>query len=42
MSIKQKFQTRRAYRQYQRALQQASPRMRNELSALAAHQNYNH
>jgi hypothetical protein len=41
MSIKQKFQARRAYRQYERALLTASPAMRSELLAMAARQNYN-
>lgn len=40
MGIKQKMRARRAYRQYERALVSASPTMRNELIAMAAHQNY--
>lgn len=40
MDIKRKFRARRAYRQYERALVSASPAMRNELLAMAAHQNY--
>ncbi len=40
MGIKQKFQARRAYRQYERALVSASPAMRSELVAMAARQNY--
>ena len=40
MGIKQKIRSRRAYRQYERALIRASPAMRSELLAMAAHQNY--
>ncbi|HEX2904116.1 MAG TPA: hypothetical protein VHO01_11730 [Jatrophihabitans sp.] len=40
-SIKQKIRAHREYRQFERALQVASPAMRNELIAMAAHQNYN-
>ncbi|MDQ1722675.1 MAG: hypothetical protein QOI26_2409 [Pseudonocardiales bacterium] len=40
MDIKRKFRARRAYRQYERALLSASPSMRSELLAMAAHQNY--
>jgi hypothetical protein len=40
MDIKRKFRARRAYRQYERALVSASPAMRSELLAMAAHQNY--
>ncbi|MEO7261197.1 MAG: hypothetical protein ABI047_08085 [Jatrophihabitantaceae bacterium] len=40
MDIKRKIRARRAYRQYERALLSASPAMRNELLAMAAHQNY--
>ena len=40
MDIKRKLRARRAYRQYERALLSASPEMRNELLAMAAHQNY--
>jgi hypothetical protein len=40
MDIKRKFRERRAYRQYERALGSASPAMRTELLAMAAHQNY--
>jgi len=40
MDIKRKFRARRAYRQYERALLSASPSMRSELAAMAAHQNY--
>jgi hypothetical protein len=40
MDIKRKFRARRAYRQYERALLSASPAMRAELLAMAAHQNY--
>ncbi|MDQ1744163.1 MAG: hypothetical protein QOE23_2502 [Pseudonocardiales bacterium] len=40
MDIKRKFRARRAYRQYERALLSASPTMRSELVAMAAHQNY--
>ncbi|MGI8665768.1 MAG: hypothetical protein ACR2N4_07040 [Jatrophihabitans sp.] len=36
----QKIRARRASRQYERALVSASPAMRSELLALAAHQNY--
>ena len=40
MDIKRKLRARRAYRQYERALISASPAMRSELLAMAAHQNY--
>lgn len=40
MDIKRKLRARRAYRQYERALVTASPSMRSELLAMAAHQNY--
>ncbi|HEX8094866.1 hypothetical protein [Jatrophihabitans sp.] len=40
MDIKRKLRARRAYRQYERALLSASPAMRTELLAIAAHQNY--
>ena len=40
MDIKRKLRARRAYRQYERALVSASPAMRSELLAMAAHQNY--
>lgn len=40
MDIKRKLRARRAYRQYERALLSASPSMRSELVAMAAHQNY--
>ena len=40
MSIKQKIRHRRSVRQFERALDQASPAMRHELIALAARQNY--
>lgn len=40
MDIKRKLRARRAYRQYERALVNASPAMRNELLAMAARQNY--
>jgi hypothetical protein len=40
MNIKRKLRDRRAYRQYERALLSASPAMRSELLAIAAHQNY--
>jgi hypothetical protein len=39
MTIKQKIRTRRAARQFQRVLEDASPSMRTELLAIAAHQN---
>ncbi len=41
-NLRQKIRSRRAQRQFERALYQASPAMRNELIAMAAHQNYNH
>ena len=41
MDIKRKLRARRAYRQYERALLSASPAMRSELLAMAAHQNFN-
>jgi hypothetical protein len=37
-SIKQKLRHRRAVRQFERALENASPSMRNELIALSARQ----
>ncbi len=40
MDIKRKIRARRAYKQYERALLSASPAMRSELLAMAAHQNY--
>ena len=40
-SIKQKIRSRRAVRQFDRALQDASPSMRNELIAIASRQNFN-
>ena len=40
MDIKRKLRARRAYRQYERAVLSASPAMRSELLAMAAHQNY--
>ncbi len=40
MDIKRKLRARRAYRQYERALVNASPAMRTELLAMAARQNY--
>jgi hypothetical protein len=40
-SLKQKMRARRAVRQYERALENASPAMRNELIAMAAHQGFN-
>jgi hypothetical protein len=40
MDIKRKLRERRAYRRYERALRSASPAMRSELLAIAAHQNY--
>jgi hypothetical protein len=40
MSIKQKIRKRRAVRQFERALNSASPAMRHELIALAARQNW--
>jgi hypothetical protein len=40
MDIKRKLRARRAYKQYERALLSASPAMRSELLAMAAHQNY--
>jgi hypothetical protein len=40
MSIKQKIRKRRAVRQFERALDSASPAMRHELIALAARQNW--
>jgi hypothetical protein len=40
-NLKQRIRARREYRQFDRALRTASPAMRNELRALAAHQNYN-
>ena len=36
----QKIRAHREYRQFERALRVASPAMRSELMALAAHQNY--
>lgn len=39
-NIKQKIRSRRAVRQFERALDTASPAMRNELMALAARQNF--
>jgi hypothetical protein len=40
-NIKQKIRSRRAARQFDRALQDASPSMRNELIAIASRQNFN-
>jgi len=40
MSIKQKIRARRSVRQFARALDSASPAMRNELLAMAARQNF--
>jgi hypothetical protein len=40
-NIKQKIRAHREYRQFERALRIASPTMRTELIAMAAHQNYN-
>ncbi len=40
-NLKQRIRKHREFRQYERALRAASPRMRNELMALSAHQNYN-
>jgi hypothetical protein len=40
-NLKQKIRARRAYRQYERAVLTATPSMRTELLAMAAHQNYN-
>ncbi|HTZ44624.1 MAG TPA: hypothetical protein VMB79_12250 [Jatrophihabitans sp.] len=40
-NIKQRIRAHREYRQFERALRVASPTMRTELMALAAHQNYN-
>jgi hypothetical protein len=39
-NIKQKIRTRRAARQFERALETASPTMRQELIALATRQNF--
>jgi len=39
--FRQKIRAHRQYRQFERALQVASPAMRSELIAMAAHQNYN-
>jgi len=39
MKIKQKIQERRQVRQFQRALDSMSPAARNELVAIALHQN---
>lgn len=39
-NLTQKIRARRAYRQYERALISASPAMRSELIAIAAHQNF--
>jgi hypothetical protein len=39
-NIKQKLRNRRQMRQFERALDQASPAMRHELIALASRQNY--
>jgi hypothetical protein len=39
-NIKQKIRARRAARQFERALDNASPAMRSELLAMAARQNY--
>ena len=41
-SIKQKIRARRAVRQFERALDTASPAMRTELIAMAARQNSLH
>ena len=41
-NFKKKIRAHREYRQFERALRQASPTMQNELMAMAAHQNYNH
>jgi hypothetical protein len=38
-TIKQKIRARRAVRQFERALETASPAMRNELIAMSARQN---
>ena len=40
-SIRQKIRAHREYREFERALRVASPTMRTELMAMAAHQNYN-
>jgi hypothetical protein len=40
-NIKQRIRVHREQRQFERALQLASPAMRTELIAMAAHQNYN-
>ena len=40
-SMKQKMRARRANRQFNRALVNASPAMQSELLAIAAHQNWN-
>lgn len=40
-NLKQRIRAHRDYRQFERALHAASPAMRNELRALAAHQSYN-
>lgn len=40
-NFKQKIRAHREYRQFERALRASSPAMRNELIAMAAHQNYN-
>ena len=40
-NLKQKIRAHREYRQFERALRTASPSMHRELTALAAHQNYN-
>jgi hypothetical protein len=39
-NLKQKLHQRRSVRQFERALDTASPAMRNELIAMAARQNY--
>lgn len=41
-SFTSKIRSRRAHRQFERALRTASPSMRTELTAIAAHQNYNY
>lgn len=40
-NLKQRIRAHREYRQFEHAMRTASPAMRNELRAIAAHQNYN-
>jgi hypothetical protein len=41
-NLKQKLRNRRAAREFQRAVERATPNMRTELLAMASHQNFLH